>query len=190
MTPFTVYVREITRTDLPQINHWRQQRTIVDNLGDVFRYVNTETDEKWFEHYMAHRQTEVRLAICLKSDQTHIGNVYLLGIDQIARSAVFHLFISREYQGQSYGYQATQLALHHGFNDLNLHRISLTVLGDNQKARDLYEKCGFTLEGMARQACFKNGHYVDAFHMGVLRNEVNITLPIEAVPDTDSQNKR
>lgn len=170
MTTNTLYLREITRTDLPKITAWRQQRDLIDSLGDTFRYVNHESDEAWFNHYLANRQTQVRLAIC-REDHGHIGNVYLLNIDPITRGAVFHIFISEEHQGQGYGHAATSQALAHGFFDLNLQRISLSVLASNERARSLYKKCGFVEEGIARQAAFKNGHYADVCHLAILREE-------------------
>ncbi|WP_255158088.1 GNAT family N-acetyltransferase [Siphonobacter sp. BAB-5385] len=61
--------------------------------------------------------------------------------------------------------------LRHGFNDLNLHRIYLTVLPENDRAIRLYESFGFQQEGLYRKALFKNGQFTDVMGMSLLRNE-------------------
>jgi hypothetical protein len=48
----SIYLRELTRDDIKTINVWRNNKTLVDQLGAPFRYINMETDEQWFEQYM------------------------------------------------------------------------------------------------------------------------------------------
>ena len=61
--------------------------------------------------------------------------------------------------------------LRHAFYDLNLHRVELSVLATNEAAMGLYEKCGFSCEGTRRQACYKQGKFVDMYEYGILRGE-------------------
>jgi len=64
--------------------------------------------------------------------------------------------------------------LRHGFLDLNLWRIYLSVLAGNHAAIRVYEKAGFRTEGQARGAAFKNGRYEDTVLMAVLRDEFTV----------------
>ena len=66
---------------------------------------------------------------------------------------------------------ATQQLLAHGFNDLNLNRIYLTLLPDNERARRMYLRLGFQEEGRQRQAIFKSGRYHDVLEMALLRED-------------------
>jgi len=52
-----IYLRELTRSDIPAINKWRQDKSLVSFLGSPFRYISLETDENWFESYMRNRKT-------------------------------------------------------------------------------------------------------------------------------------
>ena len=52
--------------------------------------------------------------------------------------------------GQRLGVAAIRLALADGFEHLDLHRVSLTVLADNTRAVAAYTRCGFTVEGRLR----------------------------------------
>ena len=54
---------------------------------------------------------------------------------------------------------------------MNLQRVELTVLEDKERARHLYEKCGFVYEGRKRQAKFKNGKFLDMLLYSILRQE-------------------
>ncbi|OEE71060.1 GNAT family N-acetyltransferase [Enterovibrio norvegicus FF-33] len=50
-------------------------------------------------------------------------------------------------------------------NWINLRRIELTVYCDNEAAISLYRKFGFDIEGRSTEYAFRNGEYVDAYHM-------------------------
>lgn len=149
----------------------------MDTLAGPFRFVSLESDIKWFENYAKERGKDLRLAICKGIDECHIGNVYLLGVDPVQRTAEFHIFIGeRSERGKGYGANATLLCLKHGFMDMNLHRIELNVLTTNRRAIGMYEGCGFTHEGTGREAVFKNGKYLDVCRMAILADEFSSRL--------------
>ena len=165
-------LRELKRADLPVLNRWRNDRAVTDQLGGAQRIVGAEVDELWFDHYLKSRQNNVRLAVCDAASDEPAGVVYLLGIDWVARSAEFAIQIgAADRRGTGIGTWATAEMLRHGFRDLNLHRIHLTVLDSNQAATRLYRKTGFVEEGRLRQAVFKNGRYADLLVMAILAHE-------------------
>ena len=47
-------------------------------------------------------------------------------------------------------------------------RLELTVECPNEAARQLYEKMGFTVEGIRRNAMLVDGHLVDEYYMARL----------------------
>jgi diamine N-acetyltransferase len=164
-------LRELLREDLPILNQWRNDRDVVDGLGANFVFIGPEVDAAWFSAYLSTRDKNVRLAILGDADE-FIGCVYLLGISWVHRSAEFAIMIGRkDYWNRRVGTQATRAMLNHAFQDLQLYRIWLHVLHDNQRARRLYERSGFVCEGTLRHAAFKNGCYVDVDVMAILANE-------------------
>ncbi len=164
-----IYLRELDRADLARINTWRADRELVDLLGANFRHVGAEIDNRWFDAYLGARTNNVRLAICRAADSALIGAVYLLEIDWVNRSAEFSIQIGEaEARGQGFGAAATRAALAHAFDDLNLHRVWLTLLASNARAESLYKKAGFEREGVLRDAAFKEGRYVDVVTMAIL----------------------
>ena len=74
-------------------------------------------------------------------------------------------------QGQGYGAEALGLALQFAFQELNLHRVQLTVFSYNQRAIALYEKLGFRREGIFREHIERDGTRFDMYLYGILRPE-------------------
>src|SRR5690554_1056559 len=119
-------IRELNRDDFLKINTWRNDPSIIDNLGSPFRYVAPNIDQAWLESYFSNRSNNIRLAICHEKSGI-IGAVYLLNIDWISRNAEFAIWIGEKaHQGKGVGRFFTQKVLIHAFNDMNLHRIYLT----------------------------------------------------------------
>jgi RimJ/RimL family protein N-acetyltransferase len=52
-----------------------------------------------------------------------------------------------------------------------LHRLSLSVYEFNSRARRVYEKCGFVLEGRLRDALYCEDGWHDELVMGVLASD-------------------
>ena len=72
------------------------------------------------------------------------------------------------YRGRGFGTQALRLLIEHARKDLGLHRIELTVFPENAPAIRSYEKVGFLLEGMKREAAFIDGRWLDVAIMGLV----------------------
>ncbi len=78
---------------------------------------------------------------------------------------------NRERWGKGYGREAITLLLRHGFHELNLHRVQLTVFEYNERAIALYEKLGFRREGVFREFLLREGRRYDMYLYGLLREE-------------------
>lgn len=72
---------------------------------------------------------------------------------------------------QGYGREAMELTLRYAFDELNLHRVGLTVFSYNLRAIALYEKLGFTYEGAQREFLHRGGQRHDMLTYGLLRRE-------------------
>lgn len=113
----------------------------------------------------------MRCAIVDENDVI-VGCVNLLNIDDINRCAELHIMVgSEENRGKGIGSFAVFSIVNHAFYNLNLRRIQLEVLSNNQAAQKLYHKMGFIEEGRKRKAVYKDGQYVDEIIMGLLRDE-------------------
>lgn len=95
-----------------------------------------------------------------------------LWVNWLQRDAYVAIGIGeREYWGKGYGTDAMRLTLRYAFAELELHRVTLTVWGVNERAIRSYEKAGFRREGVQRETMLREGRRVDTVVMGVLRGE-------------------
>lgn len=168
-------LRELRRSDLLELNAWRNDRDVVAGLGSHFAFIGPEVDEAWFNAYLASRPSNIRLAIVDDEPgaaETLIGCIYLLDISWISRSGELALMIGRkDYWNRGVGSRATAAMLEHAFMDLGLHRVWLRVNVDNAPARRVYSRAGFRVEGTLQQASFKEGKYTDVHLMAILASE-------------------
>ena len=112
------------------------------------------------------------LAIHVRESDRLIGTCAFSQLDGDNGSTIYHITIGeRDAWGNGYGTEATELMLAHAFTRLGLHRVALTVFEFNARAMRSYEKCGFVVEGRAREAILRDGRYWDEIHMSVLREE-------------------
>ena len=104
-----------------------------------------------------------------------IGMVEINGIDWINRKAQVEISIGEPTMwGKGYGTSAMILIIEYARNSINLHRLWLRVLANNQRARHVYEKVGFILEGIELESVYKNGEYCDECLYGLVFEEGKI----------------
>lgn len=166
-------LRRIERADIPTFARWFSDPEVRQFLM-VNRPISLAQEEKWFENKLNDRDSELFAIEIAQGDEigTHIGNIELMSIDWVNRSAELGIVIGEKAcWGQGYGSDAIRTLLRFGFHDLNLHRIFLRVHSDNPRGIRAYEKCGFQHEGRQREAVFKNGRYYDDLIMAVLSTE-------------------
>lgn len=98
-----------------------------------------------------------------------LGEVVLNGLDRQNRLMWFRMAIWRQdAREKGLGTRATRLVLDHAFNTLRLNRVELEVYAFNTRAKHVYEKLGFQVEGQRRQAMWWGDEVVDAIGMGLL----------------------
>ncbi|WP_313816980.1 GNAT family protein [Citricoccus sp.] len=101
-----------------------------------------------------------------------VGESVLNDLDGGNLSCGFRIWISGA-RDRGLGSEAVELTLRHAFEDQGLHRVSLEVYAFNPRARHVYEKAGFSLEGTLRGALLFDGGWVDAHVMGILADQWN-----------------
>lgn len=82
-------------------------------------------------------------------------------------SGVLGIGVVREHRGRGIGTALMEAALR-AAREKGLTRIELTVRTDNLRARKLYERFGFVLEGTLRRHMLVDGEYWDSDQMALL----------------------
>ena len=100
-----------------------------------------------------------------------VGEVVLYSLDPLNRNCTFRTLIGPRGRGRGLGTEATRLVVGYAFEHVGLHRIQLDVYTDNHRARRVYEKVGFTVEGVRRQVQLRDGVWRDEVIMSLLSHE-------------------
>jgi len=170
-----VLLRPVARKDAPLFVKWLNDPEIIQNLL-IFLPLTEIAEEKWIEKIsLSENDTVFVIEKKMPDDKAvPIGVCGLHGISWKDRYGVFGIFIGdKDYWRKGLGLAAGNLLIRYGFEQLNLNRISSSVLDFNEASQGLHEKLGFEVEGERRQAIFKNGRYADEFILGLLKEEWN-----------------
>lgn len=166
-----VYLNRVKIEDLNFFKVCNNDLVYSRYLGTSFHKPANETQLEEQINNMNKSNNEIVFAIRLLEDDQMIG---VLGFGEIEwTNQVSEMWVGIHTQNQSKGLgtEALELALDYGFNELNLHRIQLTVLGYNKRAIGLYEKLGFIKEGTYREFGKRDGKRYDMFLYSMLEHE-------------------
>lgn len=164
-----VYLSPMHPDDAEIYTKWMNDYAVSGFLGNFTRLISLPGERKALEEMTAGGQN---FAIILLESDTLIGNISLMRINDINRSATVGLFIGEaENRGKGYGTEALRLIVDFGFSTLNLHNIMLQVHADNEQGIACYKKVGFVEFGRRREADFKRGRYVDDVYMDILAKD-------------------
>ena len=138
----------------------------------VFPYTKAQANQ--YIEQLPTQKDRIMLAIIDKKSNTHIGNITLLAISSLHRSAEFSILIgNKAFHGKGLSKEATLLMLEHGFNTMNLHRICCGTMISNTAMQRLALSVGMVQEGIFRDEVYKDGAYHDTIRFSILKEEFN-----------------
>jgi RimJ/RimL family protein N-acetyltransferase len=168
--------RLIDSEDIEFLNHIRLSSHVQKNV-ETHLFTNNILQKDWIEK-ISRSNKEKYLILELKNSEKYdkIGLICLTDIDFINRSISVGGHILEDFSSKGHGKKMYEIIFKICFNIWNMNRVWLKVLKKNQKAINLYQKMSFIVEGVVRQAIFKDGKYEDYFLMSILREEYNNSL--------------
>lgn len=127
--------------------------------------VNCADQNKWFENLDNNKE----LVLMAKTGRDKVGVYILSNIDWISRSYDASYSVFENFRKKGYGFKIWQAGTDFGFKMLNMHRITAEVLSTNEASNKIiYDRAGFTQEGIKEKAIFKQGKYIDSIVYGML----------------------
>jgi RimJ/RimL family protein N-acetyltransferase len=168
-----VNLRAAEMSDLDRNLCWMNDREVTEHLS--MRYpLSLAAEEIWMRDTASKPMAfggNVLFAIDTKAGD-HIGNISFHEMSPERRKARLGVVIGdKAYWSKGYGTDAMLTFLRFAFDEMNFHRIDLTVDAENPRAIACYRKCGFVEEVRMRQVRFLHGTYGDGLVMGILRDE-------------------
>ncbi len=167
-----VVARRLEPEDLPYRVDWFNSPEIHSQMT-IETPISLATTRQWFtRHQMNERRRDFTfLESPDESPGTPIAMGGLLDIDGVHGHAELYILVAPGRSGQGYGSRATRWLCNFGFVVLELHRVYLYTLHTNPGARKMYERIGFTHEGILREHVRHQGARVDRHVQSILRSE-------------------
>ncbi|MFJ9536307.1 GNAT family N-acetyltransferase [Streptomyces sp. NPDC101225] len=170
LTGARTVLRPFTEADADTMWEIIEDPEVVRFTGEPARELTREHVRSWYGS-RATRPDRLDLAVTDRATGELVGEVVLYEWDPQARSCTFRTLLGPRGRDRGLGTEATRLVLGHAFGPLGLHRIQLEAYGHNHRALRVYEKAGFTVEGVRREAALRDGAWVDEVIMGILDRE-------------------
>jgi len=168
LTGENIYLRPLEPCDSDYFQWFNDAEICAGNSHHVYPMNRTHVLD--YIDSLDNRKDVIALAIIFpKADKHyHIGNVSLQNIHPINRSAELAIIMGRMH-GHGFGFEACKLIVNHGFSVLGLHRITYGTFRHNIAMQKIALKLGMKLEGIRRQAAWKDGEWADVFEYGMVR---------------------
>jgi len=165
-----IALRALEFGDLPRRVSWVNTPEIRATL--MFDYpLSLAKTEKWFRDSLMD-DSKKHFSIMHPDSSEPIGMTGLLQLSHKHQRAQFYITIGeRDFWGKGIANEVIQLVLEYGFVELNLNKIFLYTIENNQKARKIYEKNGFVAEGVQRQHYFCVGEFQNLHQHAILRSD-------------------
>ena len=154
-----VYLRPIIKEDLGVLNQWRNDENTFKYLGGGFMPLSIDYHAKLLESMMDTTGSNKRFIICDKKDAP-VGMVGLYDINWIHRTCEIGVYLGdKNAQGKGYGKEACQLLEHFASNYLNIRKIKVCVVSNNEMAISMWKSLGYQKIGERVKERYIMGEY-------------------------------
>lgn len=166
-----VVLRALEPKDAEHLYTYRNDWEVIRHLGGFSAGYSVANLQEWVKLH-SNRSDEILWTIADALTDRCIGHVGLYQIDSRVRKGQFAILIGdRALWGRGLGTRVTQAVVSWGFSQLNLHKVSLHVLSNNERAIRIYELLGFRREGILRDEQFRDGQFLDLVIMAVFEDQ-------------------
>ncbi len=179
------------RSDFNQLIEWVHDEQLMTNwAGSLFRFPLNEKSLDWYLENSNDLQTSDVLIYKAVETATGavVGHISLGSINRDEGSARISRVLvgntAKRGSGICGGMMKAILKI--GFEELQLHRISLGVYDVNTAAIRCYQKTGFVTEGLLREVKKFNNEYWSLFEMSILENEWRLLQPLSTAVKTNT----
>ncbi|MBN1186724.1 MAG: GNAT family N-acetyltransferase [Bacteroidales bacterium] len=168
----TIRLRTLKLSDLSVLYKWHQNKEIRMNAMVHPYPVSLESEESWLKNILEDKSnSKIYFGISEKESTAIVGYTSLIMIDWISRNCKYGIIIgNKSNRNKGYGQLATKMTIDYAFSNLNLNKVSLEVLKNNNIALHIYEKLGFIREGELKNHFYWEDHFHDVVIMSIFRD--------------------
>lgn len=162
-----VLLRPIEKSDLVNLNKWKNDYSIFKYLGGGFSPQSIDQQSLYIDKLISNDEKNKRFII--EVNKKAIGQVGLYSINWINRNCELGIYIGDKNEwGKGYAKETCEIIHRYVFRVLGLKKIKLSVVSDNINAINMYKKLGYKLVGVHKQERFINGEFKDLSIMEIL----------------------
>lgn len=159
-----ITIRPVRIEDAEAINAIRRSPSVVENTFGM-PSERIEANRKFIENLSG---DDHLLVAEVDGEVVGMAGIHLKR-GKARHSAGLGIMVRDDYQGRGIGRRLMESLLDLADNWLDLRRVELEVLADNDRAIQLYKSLGFEEEGVKRAAHIAHGEYKDLLMMARLR---------------------
>jgi len=154
------YLRWVNDAEVVRYTDIRFQRQSKDTIYKYWKEYKDSKNDHWF-------------AICVASQNKHIGNIKLGPVNYLHQTGELSLIIGEKcFWGKGYATESIKLISSWAFSSLKLYKLSSTIYRENVASKKVFEKAGFRCEGILKeQAQLNHTKRTDLYKMGLVKKQ-------------------
>lgn len=166
-----IKLRPLQIEDVDNVMTWVNDPKVVFNFQNFDMKITREAEIAYLEKILT--SNDDKLFAVETENRTYLGNAGLHGLSSKNRLGRVALIIgNKKFWGKGYGQNAMRELIKYAFDECRLNKIWLIVDKENEKARHIYEKVGFKIEGILEEEyADRTGKFHDMIRMRLLRRE-------------------
>ena len=162
-------LRQWTKDDIKELMNL-MNRADRSYLSNGLPYPYTDDNAQWWLNMVADKDGKDGLYRAVIVDGKIVGMVALeKKSDVYEKDADISYLLMTEYWGKGITTQAVQELCEEAFEKLDIIRITGSLFGENEVSKKVLTKAGFVLEGVMRNAVYKNDRVMDLCHYGLYK---------------------
>lgn len=166
-----IYLRAMEPEDMECFRDMINDPSVSHNVVGWSFPVSKREQMQWYERAVSDKKN-LRFTIVLKENDQPVGMVTLSSLDWQNRSATHGIKLHPSCpKGEGIATDAVMTLMQYAFEEVGLHRLETTRIEYNEASKKLYEKCGWKIEGVKKEAIYRSGEFHDLFVVGILEED-------------------
>lgn len=169
----TIYLRMLEPSDYELTYLWHNDYNIQKLTCGPLRIVSKEIERNWVLAKSSNNREELYLAICMNDTDKMVGYVSLNNFNYLYRSCSWSGIVIGDKNAHS-GFEyieAGVLLIAYVFDQLNMNRLTASVIEKHITSNAGLQALTLSIEGIAKEAVYKDGQYFDRVDLALLRSE-------------------
>jgi ribosomal-protein-serine acetyltransferase len=157
-------VYDLIEGQRPYFENWLSWVERAKTLHDIRRFIREA---------QAFNEGGQRLTTFVHFKNQIVGSLSFTCLNMRHKKGELGYWLSQTLQGKGLITESCVRFIDYAFQELDLHRIEIRVLSDNEKSKGIPLRLGFQKEGVLRQAIWLNKRYHDMEIFGLLNSQWN-----------------